>query len=490
MCYRPLLIKNNSLHFSPETQPFQFVVPCGKCEACRNQRKTEWFARSYYHWQAVKSAGGCSFFYTLTFNSGCIPSVDGKLCFDKSLVQKAMKRLRDRLLRKYGVKMTFLLTSEYGDLFARPHHHVLFFLDKMLMPWQFFKIVQDSWQYGFVYAGKDGGLLNNCSGILYVTKYIVKDPLFDVAPLFRHFVKKWYSTFLADIPEGFDLPLSLKAFSRNKSRYLQIPFVRECFNAFNREFRSFIPFNLHSNFLGASAIGLPTRCFEDSEELLIPRGNSFDTIPLPRYIQRVLWYDRVPNEHDGKKTLFRLNERGIAHKCGIIEKKVQTFEHDIQAWKDSFTLTNSRFELLKDRFSFETASDMVTYVRHCDLNLHYLAIYKYLIRHRVNFEFGRESKDLFTNWKQIYCEWVSSPVDSVSPPLRDLNHNEQRYLRDSLFNYTDFYRPYELFLQIYEAVCRLDSEQYFDLKLEKTLNARRLRDLNKLNHLIISKQVV
>lgn len=63
-------------------------------------------------------------FLTLTYSDEHLPP---DLSLNHSHFQLFMKRLRERLHRKHGVKVRYLMCGEYGDKFQRPHYHACLF---------------------------------------------------------------------------------------------------------------------------------------------------------------------------------------------------------------------------------------------------------------------------------------------------------------------------------------------------------------------------
>lgn len=96
-------------------------LPCGKCLGCLLRRVSDWSLRCVYEaarWQR-------SSFLTLTYRSSDLPSNRSLLKRDHQLF---FKRLRQRLLREYGVsKIKYFMCGEYGEKKGRPHYHVVLF---------------------------------------------------------------------------------------------------------------------------------------------------------------------------------------------------------------------------------------------------------------------------------------------------------------------------------------------------------------------------
>lgn len=156
-CPTPITIRNKS-------DPKKFdVVPCGRCYACRENRRVDWMIRLKE--ETLASEKAC--FVTLTYNDdnlelneNCIPSVW------KDTLQKYIKRLR-----KKGLKFRYYAVGEYGGKFKRPHYHlILFDID-----YEEYEILQNAWyntETGEIMGTVDYGEVNLAS-IGYITKYHV-----------------------------------------------------------------------------------------------------------------------------------------------------------------------------------------------------------------------------------------------------------------------------------------------------------------------------
>lgn len=95
-------------------------VPCGKCLACRINKRREWTLRLCHEEVFSDSA----FFVTLTYDEDHVPIDDnGNYGVYKKDVQDFMKRLRSD---NEGVKIRYFCNSEYGEK-GRPHYHMLLF---------------------------------------------------------------------------------------------------------------------------------------------------------------------------------------------------------------------------------------------------------------------------------------------------------------------------------------------------------------------------
>lgn len=91
-------------------------LPCGKCLACRINRRREWTQRLLHEANFASSA----YFITLTYDEDHLPFDDnGNPCVSKTDIQSFMQDLRNEYR---GVTIRYFIGSEYGYL-GRPHYH-------------------------------------------------------------------------------------------------------------------------------------------------------------------------------------------------------------------------------------------------------------------------------------------------------------------------------------------------------------------------------
>lgn len=127
-CSHPVILKSG------------LVVPCGKCYSCKHTKVNDWAVRMQM--EARKYKDNCSF-VTLTYNDESLPK-DGLL--SKRDYQLFLKRLRKQLNNHYGIKFRYFMCGEYGEKFARPHYHFIFFG----VSTKFVDIIEKCWSMGFV----------------------------------------------------------------------------------------------------------------------------------------------------------------------------------------------------------------------------------------------------------------------------------------------------------------------------------------------------
>lgn len=127
-------------------------VPCGKCVGCRIARTREWAIRLLHESKYYEN----NFFVTLTYDDEHLP-VGGTLVKDH--LQRYIKRLR------LESRFRFFGCGEYGDLFGRPHYHVIMLGDDTLST----LAIVDNWEEGIVNVGNV-----TINSINYVTGYVQK----------------------------------------------------------------------------------------------------------------------------------------------------------------------------------------------------------------------------------------------------------------------------------------------------------------------------
>lgn len=165
-------------------------VPCGKCMACLQKKRSHWSFRIEQEFKRCSSA----FFITLTYDDEKIPRIRDKTGFyintlSKIDVQLFLKRLRadlDKLREKYQLvsgmsqneckvpKIRYYAVGEYGSITNRPHYHIIIFNlpnlprgsngnnDKL------HDIIYDNWKKGHIKIGSV-----TPASIAYVTKYLI-----------------------------------------------------------------------------------------------------------------------------------------------------------------------------------------------------------------------------------------------------------------------------------------------------------------------------
>lgn len=486
MCYRPLHIKNNANHFSRDVHALYFNAPCGHCEECARARQSEWFVRCYYHWLETKRLGGDAYMYTLTYNDDNLPSYNGIKCFSRDDIELFIKRLQEHLWRKHKVRLSFIITSEFGSLFSRPHYHAIFFIDKHLMPFLFYSAVLATWQKGFIYSGKNAGLLTSHTGILYVTKYITKDTSYQkldtqlYASMKDDYSRFYdaYCLFEGDCPPTFDDLL------KDKRKWKDVEEVAKFYKDFLLQYRRHSAFTAHSINFGASlAQYWYDICYNKQEDTCrVPYGHQYSYVPVPRFIKRKLYYDRLPNEKDGKLTKFVLNEHGVKHFVETLDIQIDKLSQRYQEIL-SYRLTDYQFQCLLHRTHMPFA-DRKDYLFFADnlmsFDTHRLAIYALCYRNHID---NYIVSDVWTQYKDFYhhCLLHRECTDDYS--LDAYSVKSFNDLHNSLFNFKPIFQNYECIYLYLQQVANLIHEERYNALAIKRETERKVRDLQKLTQL-------
>lgn len=125
-----------------EYMDYQYI-PCRRCDECKATYARDWSIRCYHEFMIRE----CASFVTLTIDSSkvhyffddmrkyckrCIKGnrfikypIDYTLC--KGMLQDELKRMRDVLYKRYGIKIRYFGCGEYGEKDERPHYHILIF---------------------------------------------------------------------------------------------------------------------------------------------------------------------------------------------------------------------------------------------------------------------------------------------------------------------------------------------------------------------------
>lgn len=145
------------------------LIPCGQCAGCRLDKARDWAIRCVHEAQMHKE--NC--FVTLTYSDENLPEQSSLRPRDMVLF---LKRLRKSIEPK---KVRFFQCGEYGDISARPHHHILLFgvdfPDKLLIrsssqhPLYSSETLSGLWPHGFASIGA-----LTFDSACYVARYILK----------------------------------------------------------------------------------------------------------------------------------------------------------------------------------------------------------------------------------------------------------------------------------------------------------------------------
>lgn len=464
-------------------------VPCGKCEECRSMNRNEWFIRCYFEWQRCRNS---SFFYTLTYNNEHLPLYQGHQRFSKRDIQKFLKKLRFRLY-KLDIKCKYMVCCEFGELRKRVHYHVSFYLNKEINPYWFLRFVEDSWtdengnSMGFVKTGDNVGLISSSSGIQYVTKYVTKDMshLNDVLPVFAPLVYERYKLLFNYVCERWNKKVNCSFRVNSDYSFSRVPhpcctdkdinFVQKFLTKMRRIINDIVPFHLQSSRLGSN---IAEQDISVLEQIPILRNNGQVQMSIiPRYIKRMLWYDRIEGENTGKRDTFVLNERGKAH---LLEKLQFDIERDKLRFQNILLNSSSTGgEIIPNLktlgYDFQHPRDVVHWCQHFDLDLEVLSIYKNVLRGRVC-EYDITSMDSQTikdSWFDIAHQsiYASSNMDFGTIYK---NQSLVTALNSLLWNLHPYFQVYEQSLQILEQLDLMQRDYACKARLEKENKKRQL----------------
>lgn len=163
-------------------------VPCGNCISCRIAYSRDWAnrctleAKKYQH----------NYFVTLTYDDEKLPKGSiGNPTLVKEHFGQFIKSLRTKFKRELGHDgIKFFGCGEYGDLYGRPHLHIILFncpipdltidfddgeghiihkKNKMGTYMYYSQFIKDLWQYGFITIDDA-----NYNTEAYVSRYVLK----------------------------------------------------------------------------------------------------------------------------------------------------------------------------------------------------------------------------------------------------------------------------------------------------------------------------
>lgn len=139
-CPTPVTVKD-------ENQNRYIDVPCGKCGACKKNRRAVW---SFRLAQEEKASSSCHFI-TLTYKNDELPFSGQIPTLLKDDLQKFIKRLREEI-RKVSPKTTFryYAVGEYGPESERPHYHIIAFNIPWVIRDRAFNKIREIWGLGNV----------------------------------------------------------------------------------------------------------------------------------------------------------------------------------------------------------------------------------------------------------------------------------------------------------------------------------------------------
>lgn len=337
----------------------------------------------------------------------------------------------------------------------------MFFLDSFILSHVLYKLVEETWQNGFVKAGDNLGLVNSSKGISYVTKYISKDMYFEDTrtEVLADIIIKKYSLTNVLQKHGF---MSLLRFEDGKFKLVpSSDSERPLCEAILKRCRSLLarlrPFHLQSTKLGSC--WLEKQSFPPDYVLIHSADGVFKHYNLPRYYERFFYYDCIENEIDGKRTKFVLNEAGKHRRLQNLEKQIQekicTYNSAIAQYSsinsDMLAYVNSSCEKL----FFESVDSLKYYISNIDLDLRIMAIYDVVFRGRLNTLRGLTLTDTLVsdNYYDYFAACLSDVHDLDFGRIYERDRFlDRKYLERLLWDKHEFFFPYEVCLQVLQGI--------------------------------------
>lgn len=493
MCLNPKRLYHRSNHWDIN-KPLYLSVPCGHCAECSKKLRDDWFVRCFYEFQYYRDHGGTTFFYTLTYNNASIPRFCCHYCFSRRHIQLFIKRLRKALL-PFGVNIKYMVCSEFGEITARPHYHALFFVDKYVNPFQFYRIVENAWQYGFVKYGDHVGVVKNTAGIKYVTKYVVKDfshtdkflKTFAISVYNRYRALHEYMQYRGFIrPSIFTLDDDCKFHFRyvNSDTKELDEIASKFLSKVRYALRSHLPFHLQSSKLGISIIDDKSVDFLDESLNIMSPDGKFRKYPLPRYIKRKLWYDCVENENDGKCTLFVLNDAGIKHYLDrmslLIDNRVMQYQSVLL---NSAKVTDECLSnvISSTGFDFQNRHDLTFFLQHFDVNLRLIAIYSIVFKDRVcpfkHLDVELNDELVETNWYDYARSCIYACSDMDYGKVYSLDYVDKELLTRNLWNNHPYFHMYSVLDELFSAITLTWKQNEYDAIVQQDKISARIRQI-------------
>lgn len=422
MCYRPIRLFSNKKDFDSRFDKVFFEVPCGKCCECTNAKVTSWSLRNYYEFLNCKNNGGIVFNFTLTYNNEHLPKQYGIGTFDKLDVQKFLKLLRKWLIKdgyiKDGSLLRYFLTSEFGHLHGRPHYHIIFYLYVMINPLVFYRYVQKYWSRGFVGYGSLGMEVKDYHALQYACKYITKDSSYQ------------------------------SVIDAVKLKYQELSDDKDCiyFDDFFKRFRSF---HLESKGFGKCAL-----CYITDEQfflgrVLSPFGTGKETLPIPLYLIRKVFYDEITLE-DGTRR-YQLNKKGIHRNIHNMSNQIIRATdrlNDYRQYPNDFDLLNELHEDSIDTFFHKLDG----YMKLFELPLYTLFVYKFIYRDRCISDIGTSCYLDLSKFLFRYAGKYGGISDEYKINVKLVNELSQK-----VCNELPIFRKFETFLGQLSAFIRYDA---------------------------------
>lgn len=180
-CLYPIVVpkyKNVTIRGYPvKTIVGRIGVPCGKCLNCRRRKQNEWAYRCMAEVQYSETTA----FICLTYDDHhLVSSPLGIPTLVPRHLTQFVKNLRYRL-----PKLRFFACGEYGDVFSRPHYHLLLFLKDKVDHDEVKNAVKLCWKHGNIDYQPDV----TAGNAKYCAKYSMKRIGFDYGDVVPPFAR-------------------------------------------------------------------------------------------------------------------------------------------------------------------------------------------------------------------------------------------------------------------------------------------------------------
>lgn len=225
MCLNPITIQSNARYYSPFLTSRFNEVPCGRCEECRDARKSTWEDRLCLEVSEWYKQGGIGLMLTFTYNNDCLPHFErdgiSVPCFSPTDISAFLNRVKVRSSREFGNDFyRYFVCSEYGKNTKRPHYHCIFLIRDGSKYVEFVEMCRTAWCWlyerdkkghykptcplGFMFPkrkygkyiddkgrNRDPRFKSQKAGAKYVCKYVCKDLAYFDIPVVNEFYKDY-----------------------------------------------------------------------------------------------------------------------------------------------------------------------------------------------------------------------------------------------------------------------------------------------------------
>lgn len=433
MCTSPL-------HLVRPQFGFNLDVPCNDCLECRSASQDSWVFRLGSDLKELYANHGFAVFLTFTYNNVHLPHTSfgfnhGTVeCFNADHVSSFLNKIKVFMHRTYGKgSYRYFWCSEYGKFTKRPHYHVIFMLDRHVVPFKFVETCRKYWLYGFMFPRCQNGVYVDNKGkrttpllhhvqnaCAYACKYITKDLDFYELPLVKRYIEV-----------RRDLPSDVRS-----------------------QFNRFLPKHWQSKGIGSSFF----KHVDDPHKLLhavefgVQNPTNMRQMQLPRYYVERFCFSHFRNIVCGVPHVVR----ELRDEYRYVVRKVHelSYRSKIQALND-FILNSNFNQISKYGYTF---SDLKL-LQHYSRNTEYL-----FCQHFVN-NLSPKARSYFKYMGYRPC------LDDVLSCRLDLYN----IIVDDFDDYFDCDDDVELVFEIFNNVVLPKRADINQLNYEKYLNNKKLR---------------